>query len=170
MMVCETERLIIRHFELSDVEYVLKQLNEESFIRYIADKQVRSVMDAENYLKNGPIASYQMHGFGLNMVLLKESGTAIGMCGLVKREELEHPDLGYAFLPEFWGQGYAAEAANAILDDAIGTHHLAVILGVTLPNNRPSNQLLTKVGFGLSGQIELYGAQNNLYQYQPQRS
>lgn len=167
MIVCETERLIIQHFELSDAEYVLKQLNEESFIRFIADKQVRNIVDAQKYLRYGPMTSYQKYGFGLNIVLLKQSGVQIGMCGLVKRDELEHPDLGYAFLPDYWGKGYAIEASEAVLSDAALTHGLQVILGVTLPDNQASNYLLTRIGFTQNGSIELYGSDNNLYKYQP---
>ncbi len=165
MIVCETKRLVIKHFELSDAEYLLNQLNEESFIRYIADKQVRNLNDAEKYLKNGPMASYHTFGFGLNIVVLKESAVPIGMCGLLKRDELNNPDLGYAFLPEFWGNGYALEASKAILNNALETHGLNIVLGITLADNHSSNALLTRLGFSQNGTIELYGSENNLYEY-----
>ena len=165
MQVCETERLVIRHFEPGDTDYILRQLNEESFIRFIADKQVRTLSDASQYLQNGPMASYTANGFGLNMVLLKSSGEAVGMCGLVKREELGSPDLGYAILPEHWRKGYALEAGAAVLDDARQSHSLNTVLGVTLPDNLASNQLLLKLGFSLTGSVELYGDINNLYEY-----
>lgn len=167
MIVCETERLIIRHFKLSDAEFILKQLNEESFIQYIADKQVRSIVDAEKYLKEGPMASYQTFGFGLNIVLLKQDNVQIGICGLVKRDELEYPDLGFAFLPSFWGKGYAMEASKAIINDAVMTHKLKVILGITLPENQASNSLLTRLSFTENGSINLFGSDDNLYKYQP---
>ena len=166
MIVCETKRLIIQHIELSDAEYALKQLNEESFIRFIADKQVRNIVDAQKYLRDGPMTSYQKYGFGRNVVLLKKNGVQIGMCGLVKRDELEHPDLGYAFLPDYWGKGYAIEASEAIISDAVITQGLKVILGVTLPDNQASNYLLTRIGFTQKGSIELYGSDNNFYEYQ----
>ncbi len=165
MKVSETKRLVLRHFELTDVQYVLRQLNEKSFIQFIADKQVRSLSSAESYLIKGPLASYREFGFGLNIVLLKNTEIPIGMCGLVKRQELEYPDLGFAFFPEFWGKGYATEASRAVLDDAMRTHSLDLILGVTLPNNKASNTLLTRLGFTLNGAMELYGASNNLYEY-----
>ncbi len=167
MIVCETTRLVIRHFELRDAAYVLAQLNEASFIQFIADKQVRSIIDAEKYLKDGPMASYDKFGFGLNIVLLKHSGAPIGMCGLLKRTELEYPDLGYALLPKYWGKGYATEASKAILNNAINIHKKNVVLGVTLANNQTSNCLLTRLGFTQNGIIELYGSENNLYEYRP---
>ena len=90
MEVCKTERLKIRHFEKSDSEFVLKLLNEESFIANIGDKNVRSISDSINYLVNGPISSYEKFGFGLNLIMLEGSNIPIGMCGLLKRDELDN--------------------------------------------------------------------------------
>ncbi len=163
--VCETERLTIRQLNTDDVEFVVRLLNEESFIRYIADKQVRTTDDAVNYLRNGPISSYNNYGFGLNLVLLKGADMPIGMCGLLKRDELDYPDLGYAFLPEFWGKGYAREAAVSVLREEMARYSLDVVQAVTLPDNLSSNELLKKVGFTLKGSMALYGSQNNLYEY-----
>lgn len=164
-IVCQTERLILRHFQLSDAEFIIRLLNEESFIRYISDKKVRTRADAENYLINGPIASYTTYGFGLNMVELKESGKAVGMCGILKRPELDYPDLGYALLAEHWGHGYACEAAEGALNDGLSNHSLRHILAVTLPENKSSNALLKKIGFNQIGELELHNSPNNLYEY-----
>ena len=164
-VVCETDRLVIRFFNINDAEFIVQLLNEESFIRCIGDKNVRTNTDAINYLTNGPILSYQEHGFGINLVELKETGKPIGTCGLLKREALGFPDLGYAFLPEFWGKGYALEAADAILKKEIITHSLNTVLAVTFPANLSSNSLLKKIGFTLKGTMELYGLQNNVYEY-----
>jgi RimJ/RimL family protein N-acetyltransferase len=131
----------------------------------IADKQVRDIEGAENYLKNGPLASYREFGFGLNIVQLKDSCIPIGMCGLIKREVLDHPDLGYAFLPEYWGKGYAIEASEQVLNDGINSHQLEVVFGVTRPTNQASNKLLLKLGFKLQGTVKLYNLRNNLYEY-----
>lgn len=164
-VICETERLIIREFTFSDVDFIIRLLNEESFIRYIADKNVRTHADAVNYLTNGPILSYQKYGYGLNMVQLKGEETPIGMCGLLKRAELQHPDLGYAFIPEFCGKGYAIEAAKSVLNEGITTHGLKMVLAVTALDNINSNRLLENVGFSLKGDVELYDSTNNLYEY-----
>jgi len=165
MIVCESERLIVRHFTLDDSAFIIELLNQESFIRYIADKNVRTVADAENYLLAGPMASYKQFGFGLSMVVLKATNIPIGMCGLLKRDELQHPDLGYAFLPDFCGQGYALEAAKSVLNVGMVAHSLDTILAVTLPNNHNSNRLLQNAGFTQSGTIDLYDSENNLYEY-----
>lgn len=164
-IVSETKRLIIRQFNSNDTEFIVRLLNEESFIRYIADKNVRNNADAIKYLTNGPILSYEKFGFGLNLVALKDAETPIGMCGLLKREELNYPDLGYAFLPEFWGKGYAEESTKSILKVEIPVYSLSTVLAVTLPDNLNSNRLLKKLGFSLIGTMEMYDSQNNLYQY-----
>lgn len=164
-VVCETDRLIVRQFSDTDTEFVVRLLNEKSFIRFIGDKNVRTNADAMNYLITGPISSYQANGFGLNLVLLKETGVPIGMCGLLKRDELNCPDLGFAFFPEFWGKGYANEAADSVLKKEIATHRLNRVLAVTFDDNLSSNGLLKKIGFSFNGTIELYGSQNNLYEY-----
>ncbi|WP_305856720.1 GNAT family N-acetyltransferase [Balneatrix alpica] len=164
-LLCSTDRLIVRQFNLDDSDFILRLLNDESFIRYIADKKVRNQEDAQHYLRNGPLASYSRYGFGLCLVQSKAGGIPMGMCGILKRDELEWPDLGYAFLPAFWRQGYAYEAAQAVLQHSRQHYQLERVLAVTLPDNASSNGLLQKLGFVLQGQQELYGAMNNLYQY-----
>ncbi|WP_318515241.1 GNAT family N-acetyltransferase [Photobacterium leiognathi] len=165
-IVCETESLVIRKFELTDTDFIIRLLNEESFIRYIADKNVRTNDDAIRYLTQGPIASYNTHGFGLNMVIWKSTNTPIGMCGLLKRDELDLPDLGYAFLSQYCGKGYAFEAAEAVISDEMKRYELTKIQAVTYPDNIASNKLLEKLGFELFGEMDLYGSVNNLYQFQ----
>lgn len=163
MLVATTQRLLIQQFDLNDAKYILRQLNDESFIRFIVDKNVRSIDDAKSYLKNGPMISYKKYGFGLNLVLLKESKTPIGMCGLVKRDELEYPDIGYAFLPEYWRKGYAYEACQGVLAAAKTSKHTDRVMAVTLPDNIASNQLLVRLGFDSMGEMVLYESVNNLY-------
>ncbi|MDV6315324.1 GNAT family N-acetyltransferase [Idiomarina sp. HP20-50] len=164
-IVCETERLVIRQFNLDDAEFIIRLLNEESFIRYIADKKVRTNADAVNYLTDGPLLSYTENGYGLNLVLLKEAKVPIGMCGLIKRNEFKHPDLGFAFLPEFCGKGYALEAAVTVLEKEMKSYSLTKVLAVTFEDNRNSIGLLEKMGFSLKGTIKLHNSQNYLYDY-----
>src|SRR5690349_12434898 len=113
-MQIETARLCLRELTPDDGEFILRLLNEPSFIQNIGDRGVRTIEDARAYIVNGPIASYQKYGFGLLLVELKESGESIGICGLLKRDVLEDPDIGYALLPEFWSRGYAYESATAL--------------------------------------------------------
>ena len=147
MTVLETERLILRRLTLDDAQFVVALLNEPSFLRYIGDKKVRSLEDARQYILTGPVASYEQHGFGLCLVELKESKTPIGICGLVKREELPDPDIGFALLPDFCNKGFAFEAALAVVRDARERLRLERILAITFLDNEASIGLLQRLGF-----------------------
>lgn len=147
MTVLETERLSLRKLTVEDAQFILTLLNEPSFIRYIGDKQVRNVEDAEAYILNGPVASYERNGFGLYLVQLRESYTPVGMCGFLKRAELADPDIGFAFLPEFWRKGFAFEAAAALLQEARARLKLQRILAITSLDNEASIKLLERLGF-----------------------
>jgi RimJ/RimL family protein N-acetyltransferase len=130
----------------------------------IGDKGVRNTEDAINHLINGPIASYKEHGFGLYLVCLKNDDTPVGMCGLLKRTEFEHPDLGYAFLPEYCGKGFAHEASSVILQESVKNHCLGTVLSVTSCTNNRSNHLLKKLGFTFKEKINFSNTENNLYE------
>lgn len=146
MTILETERLNLRHFSVEDVPFILELLNEPSFIQNIADRGVRTLEDARNYLRNGPLASYDRYGFGLFAVVLKTTGVPIGMCGLIKRDNLPDVDIGFAFLPRYWGKGYAYEAAAAVLTYGREVHQLTRIVAIVLPSNTGSINVLQKLG------------------------
>lgn len=153
--ILQTDRLLLEHFSLADSEFILRLLNEPSFIENIADKGVRDLDGARDYLRDGPMASYSANGFGLFRVSLKGSGTCIGMCGLISREILDDVDIGYAFLPEFWGQGFAIESARAVMDYAREQLGLERVVAVVSPGNTSSVKLLEKLGMQHSGKIRL---------------
>ena len=155
MTVLETERLILRRLTDDDAPFVLALLNEPSFLRYIGDKKVRNLEDARQYMLTGPFATYERYGFGLCLVQLKESNTPIGMCGLVKREELPEPDIGFALLPDFRNKGFAFEAAAAVLQDARDRLRLKRILAITTLDNEASINLLDRLGFRCERVIKL---------------
>ena len=155
MTVLETERLSLRRLTVDDAEFILALLNEPSFLRYIGDKKVRNLDDARQYILNGPVASYERHGFGLNCVELRESHTPIGMCGLLKRAELPDPDIGFALLPDFWNQGFAFEAAEAVLRDARERLEIQRILAITSLDNEASISLLQRLGFRFEKVVQL---------------
>lgn len=162
MIVLETERLILRRFNINDdTAFILTLLNEPSFLQYIGDKKVRNLDDARQYLANGPIASYEKHGFGLYLVTLKDPPASIGMCGLLKRDELPEPDIGFAFLPEFWNQGYAFEAADAVMKYARETLNLGRIFAIVNPDNYASMKLLERLGLQFEGMRD--NGQTKLY-------
>ncbi|HEX5886321.1 MAG TPA: GNAT family N-acetyltransferase [Pyrinomonadaceae bacterium] len=155
MTVLETERLFLRRFTPDDAEFILTLVNEPSFLRYIGDKQVRNLEDARQYILNGPVASYERNDFGLYLVELREPHTPIGMCGLIKREELPDPDIGFAFLPDFWNKGFAFEAAAVVLQDAGDRLRLQRLLAITSQDNDASIKLLQRLEFRFEQEIKL---------------
>src|SRR3977135_620376 len=146
-MILETESLQLRRLSLDDAEFVLRLLNEPSFIQNIGDRGVRTLDEARAYILKGPVASYEKFGFGLWMVETKPGATPIGICGLLKREVLEDVDIGYALLPEFWSQGYAVESASAVISYAREKLGLKRVVAVTNSDNQSSMRLLEKMGF-----------------------
>ena len=144
--VIETQRLHLRTFELSDAAFVQQLLNSDGWLKYIGDRNVHKIMQAEQYLQNGPILSYKVNGYGLWLVEKKEGKVPIGMCGILKRDTLEHPDIGFAFLPDFTGKGYAHEAAEATLKYAKNILGIACICAITATDNVASIRLLKKIG------------------------
>ena len=152
--VIQTPRVDLRELDLHDTSYILELLNEPGFIRFIGDKGVRTLADARDYLLQGPIASYARNGFGLYAACLRD-GTPIGMCGLVKREGLDDPDVGFAFLSRYWSKGYAVESAGAVLAYALEVLHLERIVAITSPDNGASIAVLEKIGFKFERMIRL---------------
>ena len=155
MKILETERLVLRHLTTDDTTFILKLLNEPSFIQNIGDRKVRTEEDARRYILNGPIESYDMNGYGLFMVELKDTSEPIGMCGLIKRDNLPDVDVGFAFLPEYWMKGYAFESASAVLKYAKETCGLKRILGIVNPTNAASIRVLEKLGLKFESMIKM---------------
>lgn len=147
----ETERLNLRQFTLADAEFIIQLLNSPGWLKYIGDKKVKTTLEARHYLQTGPFKSYKENGFGLGLVSLKPRNIPIGMCGLIKRSDLPNPDLGFAFLPEFMGLGYAREIALKTVGTGFTTLNLKKILAITLPGNKHSIHLLEKIGFRVDG-------------------
>jgi len=155
LTILETERLSLRRLTSDDAQFILELLNQPSFLRYIGDKGVRNSEDAIQYIQTGPVASYDRFGFGLYLVELKESGTPIGMCGLLKRETLADVDVGFAFLPDYWSRGYAFEAAAAVMAYGREVLGLRRIVAITSLDNAASIKLLEKIGLRFERLIKL---------------
>jgi RimJ/RimL family protein N-acetyltransferase len=147
VVVFETDRLVVRRLTVEDAPFILRLLNEPSFLEHIGDRGVRNLADAKQYILSGPIASYDRHGFGLFLVQLKDGGHPIGICGLLKRDALDDVDLGFAFVPESWSKGYAFESATGTLSYAHDTLHLPRVVAIVSPDNVASINLLVKLGF-----------------------
>ena len=157
-MILRTARLELRHLTPDDAAFVLALLNEPSFISNIGDRGVRTLDDARAYIASGPVASYERHGFGLYCVGLRENGEPIGICGLLRRDVLPDPDLGFAFLPAYWKRGYARESATAVRDYARQALGIGRLLAITNPENDASIRVLTALGFRRAGTTRLSDA------------
>ena len=152
--VLTTERLALRRFELDDAPFVIELVNEPGWLQYIGDKGVHTIEDAHRYLRTGPLESYSKHGFGLYLVERKADGVPIGTCGLLKRDTLDHADIGFAFLARAARQGYAHEAATAVVGHARSLG-LPKLLAITTPTNRASQNVLGKVGLRFDKEITM---------------
>jgi RimJ/RimL family protein N-acetyltransferase len=148
-----TDRLRLRPLQHDDAEFILDLLNQPSWLHYIGDRNVHSIADAIGYIENGPMAMYRQHGFGLLLVTLKNEITPLGLCGLLKRENLTFPDIGFAFHPKAWGKGYALEAATACVSFASEQLGLSQLLAITLPSNVSSIRLLKAIGMQYENDI-----------------
>ena len=155
MIILETERLTLRHAASDDAEFMLRLLNEPSFIRFIGDRGVRTLDDAERYIAERLVGSYERHGYGLYVVERRGEPGAIGICGLVKRDALPDADIGFAFLPEFWAAGYAYESAAAVKQHALGALGMPRLLAITNDDNVASIKLVEKLGLEYVRMMEL---------------
>ncbi len=164
--ILDTERLSLRMLTRSDASFILELVNSPGWLEFIGDKKIRNEQDAVLYLQNGPLKSYSEHGFGLWLVQLKSSDTPIGMCGLLKREYLSAPDIGFAFLPAHTGKGYAFEIAKATRDYATTSLGIQTLQAITLPHNERSIKLLEKIGLCFAKLMQAPGDPTELHLYQ----
>lgn len=164
MKVTETSRLTLRWVEETDAEFIMKLLNEPGWLRYIGDKGIRTMDDAKGYITEGPRAMYEREGFGLFLTERKEDHAPIGLCGLIKRDGLEDVDIGFAFLSDYQSQGYAFEAARAMMELAknIGIKR---VVAITTKDNESSSKLLEKLGMQLDGYVTLPNDTEKLKKY-----
>ena len=163
--VLATARLRLRELTSDDAAFLLALLNDPGFIRYIGDRGVRTLADARDYIRKRIIDSYQQHGFGMYLAERVSDGAATGLCGLVRRDGLDAPDLGFALLPDWRGCGYAREGAAAVLEHARNVLQLPRVLAIATPDNDASNDLLTSLGMRRVQTVRLPGDETDLWLY-----
>ncbi|RFS21831.1 N-acetyltransferase [Chitinophaga silvatica] len=161
-VITETKLLQLRSFAASDDHFVLTLLNTPSWLKFIGDRKVRTLTDAQRYIMNNLLKMYKEQGYGAWVVVLKETNTPIGICGLFKRRYLEHPDLGFAFLPSAEGKGYAYEITKATLEYSQQELKLPLVYAITQPENQRSVNLLNRLGFAQHGTIQPPGEDSPL--------
>jgi RimJ/RimL family protein N-acetyltransferase len=147
VQILETKRLILRETTVDDAEFMLDLLNQPSFIKYIGDRNVRTIDESKEFIETRYRQSYRDNGFGLYVVEAKDTNKPVGICGFVKRDTLPAPDIGFAFLPQFCGQGFAVESAEGSMKYGEEVLGFTKVLAITTQNNESSGKLLFKVGF-----------------------
>lgn len=154
-VVLETPRLALRRFTLEDAAFVHEMVNDPDWIRHIGDRGVRTLDDAAAYIRDRTISQYDRLGYGMYVVTLRHGGTPIGSCGLIRRDSLDDVDIGFAFLSRHRGQGYATEAAAAVLDYGVHTVGLRRIVAIVSPENHRSIRILERIGMHFERMIRL---------------
>lgn len=165
MTILKTERLLLSHLSFDDCDFIVELLNEPGFQRFIGDKEVRAADDARGYLRKGPIGSYEQHGFGMFLVSNKTDNASLGMCGLVKREGFDAPDVGFAFLQRFCGNGYALESAIAVMDYGKNVLALPRIIAMVDLENVSSIRLVEKLGMTFERMVRMPGESQDIKLY-----
>lgn len=161
----ETERLTMRWLTLEDADLMLAVWNDPAFFRFVGDRGIRTVEQAQEALLGGAFKMYEEHGHGPYRLALKADDVAIGTCGLFRREGVDEPDIGWGVLPEFGRCGYAYEAASAVLEYGQSELGLSRILAFISPENKPSIGLARKIGLRFERLTRLAGEEEFVSQY-----
>lgn len=155
MQIAETDRLILSKITVDDAPFILELMNTPHWIKYIGDRNVRTVEQAADYIKNNQLKSYETNGFGYYKVQVKaENLKPIGTFGLMKREQLDHVDIGFSLLPDYQNKGYGFEAASELMKIAKTLFNITTLCAITLPINQASIQLLEKLGLSYQKSVK----------------
>lgn len=160
-----TDRLRLRWMSTEDAALCLSIWNDADFIRYVGDRGIRTLEQAAEAMQNGMLKLYRDFGYGPYLLARKEGGPPMGLCGLFKRENLDHPDIGYALLSEYCGSGYALEAATAVLRHARDQMRLPCLKAIVSPGHARSVRLLEKLGMRLEKSLRMPGEDEDILLY-----
>lgn len=165
MQLTETPRLIIREVDSTDAPFILKLVNSPGWLKFIGDRNVHNIKDAENHIQSTILDSYKKHGFGMYVVILKDSNIPVGVSGFVQRDYLDNPDIGFAILPEFERKGYSFEAAQCMINYGITKLSFKSLYAITSEQNTSSQNLLEKLKFSFQEIISPPNSNENLKLY-----
>lgn len=150
-----TERLFLRPTNIEDSSFIFELMNTPKWIKNIGDRNIQSPLDAENYIKEKMIPQLEKLGYSNYTVIRKDDHVKLGSCGLYNREGIEGVDIGFAFLPQYEGKGYAYESANKLMALAFSEFNIKKVSGITIEENTASRKLLEKLGLKFSKIIRL---------------
>ena len=151
----ETPRLILRPCQESDAPFILRLFRSENWLEYIGERGVYTEEEARTYIREKMYPQLKKVGYGNYVVIRKTDNAKLGTCGLYDREGLEGIDIGFAFLPEFEGQGYAFEAAKRIKKAGLEDFKIKNITAITAKYNLRSQRLLERLGLRFSKHVTL---------------
>lgn len=163
--ILHTKHLSLREFNVNDSLFIIELVNSEGWLKYIGDRNIKTEEQAKNHLINGALKGYREHGYGLYLVEITKDKTPIGMCGIMKRENLENPDIGFAFLPEYIGKGYAYEIASATINYAKEKLNISTVCAITVAYNEKSIKLLERIGLNYIKTIKMADDKEELLLY-----
>ncbi|HBV17268.1 GNAT family N-acetyltransferase [Chryseobacterium carnipullorum] len=164
--VYETERLMIQKISVDDKEFVFELYNRPKFIKYIGDRGINTISDAENYIKNRFLPQFDRLGFGNYLILTKDKGEKIGAVGIFEREGLDVVDIGFSLLEEFEGKGYAFEAAQKVKSIGMDIFGLHKISAITTKDNFSSQNLIVKLGLSFKNYVTIPDDEEELMYYE----
>lgn len=144
--IIETDRLIVRQFTLDDFEAVYEFGSNLEVQKYTGDPLIESLDAAKELIKNVWYHDYEKYGYGRWAVIYKPDNALIGFAGLKFESDIDETDIGFRFLPEYWGKGIATEASIPILEYGFKHFGLKKIIGIAMPENIASCKVLEKIG------------------------
>ncbi|MFK7780728.1 GNAT family N-acetyltransferase [Psychroserpens sp.] len=163
MIIAETERLVLSKITVDDASFLLELMNTSGWLKYNGDRNVKTLDQARNHIENNQLKCYQTYGYGYYKIQIKDENLkSIGTTGLLKRNNLEHVDIGFSLLPEYYKKGYGFEAATAIVKLAKNTFNIKTLSAITLPINKPSIHLLEKLGLSYQKTIKPFDDEKEL--------
>ncbi|UFH30603.1 GNAT family N-acetyltransferase [Chryseobacterium sp. C-71] len=164
--VYETERLIIRPMSLEDADLILELYNMPNFIKFIGDRNINSLADAENYIKAKFLPQFEKVGFGNYLIELKDGNIKIGGVGIFVREGLDIVDIGFSVLEKFEGKGYMFEAAQKVKSIGMDDFGLTKISAITAKDNFSSQKLIERLGLKFQKYVTLPNEDEELMYYE----
>ena len=141
----ETERLLLREITLDDTAEMFRLHANEAVQKYTGEPPVESMAEMQQAIQTR-ISDYQKYGYGRWATFLKNEMQFIGWAGLAYLPEFDEIDIGYRFLPKYWGKGFATEVSHAILAYGFDTLRLKRIIAIAMKENVASIKVMEKVG------------------------
>ncbi len=167
MIILRTSRLYLSKINKKDAPFLYQLMNDPDWILNIGDRQINKLEDAEKFIANRFIKSYKKNGFGFYILRLIDDDNPIGICGLIKRDGLDHVDIGYALMPKFRGNGYAFEATKVVYAYGVNHFKLDKIVAIVNPGNKKSEQILEKLGLQFEKMITLPNETKEIQLFSP---